>query len=183
MQKEAEKKIIVLLTIITIILSLNTICHFIEISKLSNNNEIEETNTPNNSQNTYDVSMFNSLSPSEILKKIKSGEEIILFIGQENCTYCKKMLPTIQQAQNNYGYKTTYLNIATSGLTSSNEYKELTSLLDIEKTVNGETKKFGEFQYTPMVAILRNGKMVDGMIGYNTYENFAKFLESAGIKK
>ena len=93
------------------------------------------------------------------------------------------MLPTLQQAQKNYGYETVYLNVASSSVTNSKEYSEMAKLLNVKKTSNGETKEFGEFKVTPMVAVLNKGKMVDGMIGYNTYDNFASFLEKSGIKK
>lgn len=183
MKKEQEKKIMISLYIIIALLVLNTICHFITISKLSNKpTENVSDNKTGSSNSTYDVSSMDQLTPSEITKKIKNGDEIVLYIGQEKCTYCQKMLPTLKEAQTNYGYKTVYLNIAATNVNST-EYKEMSALLDVEKTSNGETKQFGEFRVTPMIAIIRNGKMVDGMIGYNTYDNFAKFLEAAGIKK
>lgn len=182
MKKEQESKIMMCLYIIIGILILNTICHFIVMSKINGGSVNSTSTTQENSDSDYDVSMFTSLTPAEITKKIKSGDEFVLFIGQNSCTYCQKMLPTLQQAQKDYGYTTVYLNIKSVDTTST-EYKEMAALLDVEKTSNGETKEFGEFKVTPMMAVIRNGKMVDGMIGYNTYENFAKFLEDSGIKK
>ena len=184
MKKEQETKITICLYIIIALLSINTICHFITISKLDKESTTTSTNqTDTTTSNTdYDISLFEQLTPKEITKKIKSGDEIVLFIGQEMCTYCQKILPVLKDAQNNFGYKTVYLNIASTDVTSS-EYKEMAALLDVEKTSNGETKEFGQFQVTPMVAVLKNGKMIDGMIGYNTYDNFVKFLEDSGIQK
>ncbi len=183
MKKDQEKKIMISLYIVIALLVLNTVCHFITLSKLSSDTTENESNSQTNSSNkTYDVSSMERLTPSEITKKIKNGDEIVLYIGQEKCTYCQKMLPTLKEAQTNYGYKTVYLNIAATNVNST-EYKEMSALLDVEKTSNGETKQFGEFRVTPMIAVIRNGKMVDGMIGYNTYDNFTAFLESAGIKK
>ncbi len=183
MKKAEQSKIIISLYIIIALLCVNIICHMITISKLGNDTTKETTtNSSSSSNSTYDVSALQTLTPSEITKKIKNGDEIVLFIGQEKCTYCQKMLPVIKQAQDTYGYKTVYLNIAATNV-SSDEYKEMAALLDVEKTSNGETKKFGEFQVTPMVAVIKNGKMIDGMIGYNTYDNFSSFLENCGIKK
>lgn len=184
-KKEQEPKIIICLYIIIVFFIMNTICNFIIISKMGNenknltNNEIKSETSTNS---TYDTSFLEQLTPKEITRRIKNGTEIVLFIGQEKCSYCQKMLPVIKDAQNNFGYKTVYLNIASTDVTSS-EYKEMASLLDVEKTSNGETKEFGQFQVTPMVAVIKNGKMVDGMIGYNTYDNFVKFLENSGIQK
>lgn len=184
MKKEQVSKITICLYIVIALLIVNTICHIVELSKLSNNQNNSTNSAENKSDGTsYDVSMFTALSPAEITKKIKSGDEFVLFLGQEKCTYCQKILPVLQQAQKDYKYTTVYLNVASSTVTSSTDYAEMAALLDKEMTANGETKEFGKFKVTPMVAIIRNGKMVDGMIGYNTYDNFAKFLESAGINK
>jgi len=181
MKKEQNKKVMACLYIIIGLLLINTICHFIVLSKVGEPKTTSKTETTETT-NTYDVSMFTTLKSSEVTKKIKNGDQFVLFIGQQNCTFCQKMLSTLQKAQSEYKYTTVYLNIANEDI-SSNDYKEMASLLDIKKTVNGETKEFGEFQLTPMLAVISKGKMIDGMIGYNTYENFAKFLENAGIIK
>lgn len=185
MKKETESKLMISIYIIIILLIINVICNIVLISKLTpqDNTTTSNTSTKTSDDSSYDVSMFTSLMPVDITKKIKNGDEFVLYIGQEKCTYCQKMLPTLQQAQSNYGYETVYLNVASSGVTSSNEYAEMAKLLNVKKTSNGETKEFGEFKVTPMIAVIKNGKMVDGMIGYNTYDNFAKFLEDSGISK
>lgn len=182
MKKEQENKMLKCLYVVIVILCINTICHFVTISKLDvDDNKTTTENTTKETDN-YDTSSFATLTPAEITKKIKNGDEIILFIGQEKCTYCQKMLPVIKQAQTNFGYKTVYLDVAKTSVNSS-EYKEMASLLDVEKTANGETKEFGKFTVTPMTAVIKNGKMIDGMIGYNTYDNFVSFLEKSGVTK
>lgn len=181
MKKDLEKKFSLCLYIIIIILIINSIILLVISSKLNFN---ENNSSSNNTTitDTYDVSMFTSLKSSEVTKKIKNGEQFVLFIGYSNCTFCKKILPIMQQLQKDYNYETVYLDISKETVSSS-EYREMASLLDIEKTVNGETKKFGEFEYTPMIAVIKSGKMFEGMIGYNTYENISSLLEKAGIKK
>lgn len=186
MKKDFETKIMNCLIIILLILILNSIVLFMIVSKINNanTNSIDNStsnNNNNNNYNNYDVSMFTSLTAEQVIQKIKSGDLFVLFIGKETCVYCQKILPNLQKAQSNYKYTTVYLDIAKA--LSSDSYKELAALLNVEKTINGETKPFGEFEYTPMVAVINKGKMVDGMIGYNTYENLASFLEKSGIKK
>lgn len=176
-----EQKIINCLYIIIAILIVHSIFLFIIVSNLGQNNSKTSDDTTIKT-NGYDVSMFKSLSSSEITKKIKSGDQFLLFIGKSDCTFCNKILPFLQQAQSNYKYTTVYLDIKKENL-SSDAYKEMAALLDVKKTVNNETKEFGQFQLTPMIAVINNGKMIDGMIGYNTYENIAAFLEKSGIKK
>lgn len=183
MKKDFETKIMNCLIIILLILILNSIVLFMIVSKINNanTNSIDNSTSNNNNNNNYDVSMFTSLTAEQVIQKIKSGDLFVLFIGKETCVYCQKILPNLQKAQSNYKYTTVYLDIAKA--LSSDSYKELAALLNVEKTINGETKPFGEFEYTPMVAVINKGKMVDGMIGYNTYENLASFLEKSGIKK
>lgn len=184
MHKENESKLLTSIYIIIVLLIINVICNIVIISKTSTKETTKnDTNIKTSEETNYDVSMFTSLLPADIFKKINNGDEFVLYIGQEQCTYCQKMLPTLQQAQKNYGYETVYLNVASSSVTNSKEYSEMAKLLNVKKTSNGETKEFGEFKVTPMVAVLNKGKMVDGMIGYNTYDNFASFLEKSGIKK
>lgn len=183
MKREQEKKFILCFYIIILLLVINLICHIIVISKV-NGSERNDTNTNETKQSsTYDTSMFTALSPSEIITKIKSGDEFVLYIGQEKCQYCQRMITTLQQAQQAYGYTTVYLDVASSTVTNSSAYNEMAKLLNVKVTGNGETKEFGEFKVTPMMAVIKNGKMVDGMIGYNTYDNFTKFLEDSGITK
>lgn len=181
MKKNDTTKITTCLYVIIGILLINTICVFVLLGKTDNKTSSNTDNT-NTNENVYDVSMFASKKPAEITQMIKNGEQFVLYIGQSTCAYCKKMLPTLQKAQSTYGYKTVYLNAADTNVSSS-DYKEMAKLLNVKKTSNGETKEFGEFAVTPMIAVLNGGKMIDGIIGYDSYENFATFLESAGIKK
>ncbi|MCI8575298.1 MAG: thioredoxin family protein [Bacilli bacterium] len=183
MKKEHENKLFICLYLMIILLVINSITLFIIASRLNPQEEsASNSQTSQDSSTTYDVSMFTSLTAKQVTQKIKSGDQFLLFIGYEGCTFCKKMLPNLQKAQESYKYTTVYLDIDKAD-TSSTDYKEMASLLNIKKTVNNETKEFGQFQYTPMIAVINDGKMVDGMIGYNTYENLVSFLEKAGIQK
>ena len=183
MKCEQEKKLFFCLYTIIAVLIINSIVLIVIASKLNLSEEkIDNNQTTSDSSTAYDVSRFTSLTPQQITQKIKSGEQFVLYIGREGCAYCKKVLPHLQKAQVNYKYTTIYLDIDKVDISSS-EYKEMASFLNIIKTVNNETKEFGQFQYTPMIAVISSGKMIDGMIGYNTYENIVSFLEKAGIKK
>lgn len=183
MKKNNNKEIMTCLYIVIGLLILNTIFLFILISRDNTGISNSNTNTNGSASNddTYDISSFEQKTPAEITAMIKNKEEFVLFFGQSSCGYCKKMLPTVKSAQEKYKFKTVYLDISTAGTTSS-AYQEMSALLDVEVTGNGETKAFGKFAVTPMIAVLSNGKMVDGMIGYDSYDNFVKFLNEAGIK-
>ncbi len=183
MKKEQENKILYAIYIMIGILILNTFLNFIILSKVGTENmKKNNIDSPTSDQEIYDVSMFINLTPSEILKKVKNKEKFILFIGKSDCPYCQKMLPSIQKAQSDYNFKTIYLN-AKSIDVDSNDYKELASFLDQKETINGETKTFGEFQLTPMIVAFENGKMKDGIIGYDTYDYLSEFLEKIGYQK
>lgn len=133
------------------------------------NNQTEETENMD-----YDVSSFDSMSTTDAMKRIAKGKTEIVYIGRATCGYCVKFLPTLKKAQKEFDYKTIYIDL--EKMTSEDQQKLLT-LDNEEKYI---TENFG---YTPMVLIFKDGKLVQGWVGYAEYSSFAAFLEDNGIKK
>lgn len=179
MENNTEKilnKLLICAYVIIALLFINTIILFtsnIEVTKSSsdeNNTAVEEENTE------YDVSMFNSVTTEEALKLFDSSDIQVIYIGRSTCGYCVKFLPSLQKAQKEYGYKTNYLDITT--ITEDDQAK----LIERDND-----SKFIETNiipgYTPQVILVKDGKLVDGWVGYAEYDEFAKFLEKNGITK
>lgn len=122
----------------------------------------------------YDVSMFETLTTDDAINKIKEGKTEVVYIGRSTCGYCVKFLPSLQQAQNDYNYKTIYINI--EEMTSDDQNK----LLELD---NDEGYISDNFGYTPMVLIFKDGKLANGWVGYAEYDSFAAFLEDNGLSK
>ena len=122
----------------------------------------------------YDVSMFTEKTTTEAVESIKKGDTEVVYIGRSTCGYCVKFLPILQQAQKEYGYTTTYIDL--TKMTSDDQ----TTLLTLDNDEKYISENFG---YTPMILIFRDGKLVKGWVGYAEYSSFASFLEENGITK
>ena len=177
------------LTIACIILvSLNLIITFISninVKKSTPTTNAETTQTTESS--TYDVSMFKTVSLSELLKLFDDTKNsYVVYLGRETCSACQKFLPTLQKMQSKYNYTTQYLDITTVDTSSSN-YETLIKKLNKKITinVNGEEKtdELGAFYgYTPMTFIIEKGKIKNGAVGAYSEEKFENWLNDNGIK-
>lgn len=163
-------KILKLLYVIIALLVLNTIILVAPNIKITADKATEKTNETTE----YDVSMFKQVSGTEAVEAFGSSDVQVLYLGRETCGYCVKFLPTLQKAQKEYGYKTLYLDITT--VTSD----EQSALLEKDNDEGFLQENYGA---TPMVLLVKDGKMVDTWVGYNDYDSFAQFLEKNGFKK
>jgi thiol-disulfide isomerase/thioredoxin len=178
--KLEEKKLDRLLICSYIIIGLlvaNTIVLFLSNVKITTDGEKSKTaettdQTTDNSNSEYDVSMMNSVDLDGVLKLFKSEKTQVIYLGRSTCGYCVQFLPVLQQAQKEYGYTTNYLDITT--------VSDPSKLLEKDND-----EKFLEENYgaTPMVILVKDGKLKDTWVGYSEYDEFAQFLEKNGFKK
>ncbi len=178
-----EKKILICLYIIIILLIFNTIVLFAKtgIIKSNANNETTE----NESENLdYDVSDFEEIDASKFMDLSKQNSTSVVYLGRSTCAYCVQFLPTLKKAQEELNYKTYYVDI-TKYDSSSSGYDDMTNL------INSMTEKYNEendteydsiYGYTPTVAILSDGNIKDIWVGYGEYDSFKTFLNENGIK-
>ncbi len=178
-KEEMLKKILICARVLIVFAVINTILLLIAVGEPSPtkaNNTSKNTDTSEStdaSENTeYDVSMFDEISGSDFIKLFndkKSGTNVI-YLGREGCSYCVAFLPTLQQAQSELGYTTKYLDITTVSESDAQKITELNDFL---------SENYGS---TPLVIITKDGKYVDGSVGYAEYEEFIAFLNKNGIK-
>lgn len=166
---EILTKIFYTLIVIAVISAANL---FVNIIK---NGEVSEGESTTDTEETgeYDVSMFNEKTTTETIESINNGNTEIIYIGRSTCGYCVKFLPILQEAQENFGYTTTYIDL--TEMTTDDQ----TNLLALDNEDGYISENFG---YTPMVLIFKDGKLVNGWVGYAEYETFASFLTENGIK-
>ena len=148
--------------------------------------KIEKYYDFNHQTNDYDVSDFDALTLTQVLKLFDSKDTSVLYLGRSSCSACVSFLPTLKSVHKDLGFKTKYLDITTVD-TSSSDYNTFISKLtkEIEVNANGtkSTGKISEFYgYTPMVIIIKDGKAVNASVGALSESNFKKFLSSNGIK-
>ena len=142
----------------------------------SNNNTVNNgtsTNQGNNDQE-YDVSMFTEITAEELINLYNGEEKALIYIGRPTCGYCVAFLPALQQAQEEFGYKTYYYDLDT---VTDEAYANITGLN------NFMAENFG---YTPMVIVVQNGQILsadesgEGWVGYAEYDSFKSWLQGLG---
>lgn len=172
-------------SVITLIISIVVLCKVNNIesgkTKTSSNetDKKEETPTVEEDQTAieYDVSMFKSLDADAFLDLFdkKDGKEYIVNVGRSTCPFSQQFLPVLQQSVKDYDYTLYY--VSTTDSTIVNKAQEI---IDKSEVFSTSGTSFGA---TPSTYVIKNGKVVDSFIGYDTYESFAKFLEKHDIKK
>lgn len=171
--KDLLKKLLTCAYIVIALLAVNTIISLTQSSVSSENSEsTEQTGTEENIE--YDVSMFDTVDSNKVVDLFDSEKTQVIYIGRSTCGYCVQFLPVLQKAQEDYDYTTKYLDITT--VTTEGQ----SALL-----AKDNEEKFLENNYgaTPVVLLVKDGKLVDGWVGYAEYDTFASFLEENGFKK
>ena len=134
----------------------------------------EETELPE-----YDVSEFNEVDYSAFKKLIASKGTHVVYIGRATCGYCAMFIPVMVEAQEKYGFTTNYFDISkvfnfeTSAIIDQTTYDEM---MEIDSFVKEN------FLATPMVLVFKNGKYVDGTLGYQEISAYSQFLEGTGFE-
>ena len=176
-------KIYKLLKLIVILFSATLIVLSIGVSSYINNNKKSETTTESEYNTDYDVSMFKEIKASELKKN--TNDLSVVYIGRSTCSWCAAFLPRLWEAQEEYGYKTLYIDIAKiMDFTNNGEIldqKAYNIMINLTGK-NYETYVKDNFGATPMILIMKNNKIVGAQTGYSEYEEFKKILNDAGIK-
>ena len=176
-------KIYKLLKLIVILFSATLIVLSIGVSSYINNNKKSETTTESEYNTDYDVSMFKEIKASELKKN--TNDLSVVYIGRSTCSWCAAFLPRLWEAQEEYGYKTLYIDIAKiMDFTNNGEIldqKAYNIMINLTGK-NYETYVKDNFGATPMILIMKNNKIVGAQTGYSEYEEYKKILNDAGIK-
>lgn len=166
-------KIFYSLIVIIVLFVINLIINIVSIGEIKSTTTSNGTDTEE-SLGEYDVSMFKELNTTDAISAIKAGGQHIVYIGRATCGYCVKFLPVLEQAQEEFGYTTTYIDL--EGMSSDDQ----TALLELDNEEGYISENFG---YTPLVLVFKDGKLANGWVGYAEYKDFASFLEESGVKK
>ncbi len=164
---EHSDKIVYCLYIIIALLFVNSILLIVSIGNKGNtvlsSNEEEEL--------PYDVSDFAEMTTDQAIETIQAGGFQVIYIGHSSCGFCRKYVPVLQEAQKAFGYQTIYID--TDKLTSA----------DSEKWMALDTYVEESFGYTPLTILTKDGKYVDGQLGYTDYNTLKALLEKNGLQE
>ena len=183
--EEYLKKIYTMLIVVLVISIMSLLIGLVTYSntKGTTNNNSSTTTNNGSSTNNYDVSMFNEVSVSDILKFLGTSNKDthILYLGRSTCSACVAFLPNLQATQREMNFTTDYLDI-TKVDTSSDDFTKFSNLLskEITQNVNGTTQtgKISEFYgLTPMIVVIKNGEAVDAVVGSYSKDNLQTFLK------
>lgn len=183
--EEYLKKIYTMLIVVLVISIMSLLIGLVNYSntKGTTNNNSSTTTNNGSSTNNYDVSMFNEISVSDILKFLGTSNKDthILYLGRSTCSACVAFLPNLQATQREMNFTTDYLDI-TKVDTSSDDFTKFSNLLskEITQNVNGTTQtgKISEFYgLTPMIVVIKNGEAVDAVVGSYSKDNLQTFLK------
>lgn len=183
--EEYLKKIYTMLFVVLVISIMSLLIGLVNYSntKGTTNNNSSTTTNNGSSTNNYDVSMFNEVSVSDILKFLGTSNKDthILYLGRSTCSACVAFLPNLQATQSEMNFTTDYLDI-TKVDTSSDDFNKFSNLLskEITQNVNGTTQtgKISEFYgLTPMIVVIKNGEAVDAIVGSYSKDNLQTFLK------
>lgn len=160
------------------------------ISNKTNNTNNSSTNSGDTS---YDVSKMNEVNVDGAVALFEEKGIKVLYIGRANCGVCVQIVPELNKVQEELKFTTNYFDLNKTNKWQT-EMKPLTDLLTFKTTVktniqdkDGNTKTvtlndtvgkiFIEYGFTPTVAIIKDGKMVDGFIGYKSAEDIKTIIE------
>lgn len=128
----------------------------------------------------YDVSEFTEVDYSGLKNIMKDKGTHVVYMGRSTCGYCAMFIPIMKEAQSKYDFKTYYFDVTrvfnyeNNKVVDEDAYEKLT-------TYNEFFEK--NFLATPMIAIFKDGKYVDGTIGYQDLDTYSAFLEKNNFKK
>lgn len=98
-------------------------------------------------------------------KYYNRSEATIIYYASSKCGYCELQTPILENIAEEY--KLDYLYIDSTKLTSSERNKVL--------------DKLGIEHATPTTVVVKEGKVVDKLIGYKAGKSYVEFLKSTGI--
>ncbi len=152
----------------------------------STGNENTDNSTPN--VVGYDSSRFTKVDGSEAAALFKDKKNHVLLIGRPGCSFCQDLVPKINQVVDEMKIEIHYLELPDEGW-NPNDWNDLYPYLDIETTINSsdgpQTGTYGKLikanGFTPVVIMIKNGKMTDDtFVGTSTVDDlktlFAKYF-------
>ena len=192
--------IVVLGFIITFILIIGLYFRGTDSSTTKSNDN--NSSGSSSSSTTYDVSDMNEVDINEAIALFEEEGTQVVYIGRSTCSSCVSFVPVLNEVQKDLGFTTNYLDVTSianiwDSKQKDNEevkaldkkVKEFIKKLSVETTVrttiDGESvtledtigNLFYEYGFTPITIIIKDGKMIDGFVGYRDTETLTDLIE------
>jgi len=115
---------------------------------------------------------LNVVSVEQYLDVVESGTKSIINIARVGCGACQTAKPILNKVAGTHNLTVNYFN--TDNLTSDN-IEAFTESLEFISS--------GEFQYTPTLMIVENGKVVETLVGVATEDEYVALFKKHGFIK
>lgn len=139
-------------------------------------------NNQKKTETRYDVSALKEVHLNDVVDMVESKKEVVLLVGRDTCSFCASFLPHVVKAQTELEFTTKYVNLLDVNFSEDSLQKFLT-YLNVSVDEKGEKKEFKDlFGETPMFILFRDGKMIDGFVGYKSYEDLISFLTKNDVR-
>jgi hypothetical protein len=112
-----------------------------------------------------DTSMFNVVTTENVDKIFNSTKAEILVIGSKECSATKDFESIMKLSSAKEQYIINYMELLDEDKDSTS-YKTFIEKLDLPYNIDGKDKKLRDYMgATPMIIVIKNKKVVYGMIG------------------
>ena len=189
--------VMVIITMIICLVSLIVVIAKNSDSKKSDSSSASTETT--NSESGYSTEAFNVIKGSDIAS-VSKGKTAVIWIGRQNCGYCKLFAPVVGVVQDEYGFKANYIdlyslvNSSTGQISDEDSYNALMDMAvdkscksfvydDSNNTIPCSSVMESRFGSTPMTLFVKDGKMVGALSGYVQSDGFRDILEQMGFSK
>ncbi len=160
---------------------------FIRVGDLAKEvKEIKTQLTPEEVPNGYDTTPFKEIVGKDILEESKD-DTIVVLVARQSCGYCAMYAPVITKVSDNYDFTVRYLDLEKVidvfspnwDVIDQESYNAMVSL----PTASGYETFMDDFGATPMTIVIKNGKIIGGVVGYVEEDTLIKALKDSGFLK
>ncbi|MDD6878646.1 MAG: thioredoxin family protein [bacterium] len=117
---------------------------------------------------------LSKIGMTEFTTLLNNEDASIIYIAREGCVYCQQQKPIVKQLSSEYDLIFHYLD--TDDLTED----DMMSIFSLDNELFGEDgKNFG----TPTTLVVKNGKIIDSLVGLTQKNDFEVFLQDNGFIK
>lgn len=135
----------------------------------------------------YSIRAFKEIDARDI-KTESVDKTIVVWIGRQNCSYCKLYAPVIEEVADEFDIVARYIDLAKI-IDFSGNYAEVSDQIALNIISNlqgtGEWAGFAEENVsgTPLTLIIRNNEVIGGISGYTQENELIDVFLDAGLRK
>lgn len=152
--------------------------YFVKNSSTNGTSGGTSSGSTTTTQTKYDVSAMKKISGEEAAKLFDNKGVSFLYIGRPGCSVCVNLVPELTTVVNDLKMTLYYTEVESSW---KDDFKNLFDHLDMEVTIQNEKGTYGallkDHGYTPYIIVIKDGKMVDGFVGYRTSDSIKELFK------